>query len=52
LIVIVSNWAIATGVLEIGAAVLMPRVPALAWMIGAVGLLSCVAGIAALDWTD
>lgn len=52
LIVIVSNWAIATGALEIGAAVLMPRVPALAWMIGAAGLLSCVAGIAALDWTD
>ena len=52
LIVIVSNWAIATGVLEIGAAVLMPRVPALAWMIGAVGLLSCCAGIAVLDWTD
>jgi uncharacterized membrane protein HdeD (DUF308 family) len=52
LIVIVSNWAIATGALEIGAAVLMPRVPALAWMIGAAGLLSCIAGIAALDWTD
>ncbi len=52
LVVIVSNWAIATGVLEIGAAVLMPRIPALAWMIGAAGLLSCCAGIAALDWTD
>lgn len=52
LVVIVSNWAIATGVLEIGAAVLMPRVPALAWMIGAAGLLSCCAGIVALDWTD
>ncbi len=52
LVVIVSNWAIATGVLEIGAAVLMPRVPALAWMIGAAGLLSCCTGIVALDWTD
>lgn len=52
LVVIVSNWAIATGVLEIGAAALMPRVPGLAWMIGAVGLLSCCAGIVALDWTD
>jgi uncharacterized membrane protein HdeD (DUF308 family) len=30
----------------------MPRVPALAWMIGAAGLLSCCVGIVALDWTD
>jgi uncharacterized membrane protein HdeD (DUF308 family) len=52
LVIIVSNWAIATGVLEIGAAILMPKVQGLAWMIGAAGLLSCVAGIAALDWTD
>jgi uncharacterized membrane protein HdeD (DUF308 family) len=52
LVVIVSNWAIATGVLEIGAAVLMPRVPGLAWMVGAVGLLSCCAGFVVLDRTD
>jgi uncharacterized membrane protein HdeD (DUF308 family) len=52
LVIIVSNWAIATGVLELGAAVLMPRVPALAWMVGAAGLLSCVLGFVALDWTD
>jgi uncharacterized membrane protein HdeD (DUF308 family) len=52
LVVIVSNWAIATGVLEIGAAVLMPRLPGLAWMVGAVGLLSCCAGFVVLDRTD
>lgn len=52
LVIIVANWAIATGVLEVGAAILMPKVQGLAWMIGAAGLLSCVAGIVALDWTD
>ncbi len=52
LVIAVASWAIATGGLEIGAAILMPRSPVLAWMIGAVGLLSCCAGILMIDWVD
>jgi uncharacterized membrane protein HdeD (DUF308 family) len=51
LILVVAMWAIATGLLEIVASIFMPRVPALAWTIAIVGLVSCLAGIVAFDWT-
>ena len=52
LILVVAMWAIATGVLEIVASIFMPRVPALAWAVAVVGLISCCIGVVAFDWTD
>lgn len=52
LILIVSLWAIATGVLEFLAAVLIPRFPVLSWAIALVGAVSCAIGITMLDWTN
>ena len=52
MVLIVSIWAIGTGLLEIAVAIFLPRWPALAWTIAIVGLLSCVIGVVAVDWTD
>jgi hypothetical protein len=52
LILIVSLWAIATGVLEFIAAVFIPRISALSWGIALIGVASCAAGIVMLDWTN
>jgi uncharacterized membrane protein HdeD (DUF308 family) len=52
LILIVSLWAIATGLLEVLAAVLIPRITALSWGIALAGVASCAFGIATIDWTN
>lgn len=52
LVLVVSIWAIGTGLLEIAVAIFLPRWPALAWVIGIIGLASCVIGVVAVDWTD
>ncbi len=52
LVLVVSIWAIGTGLLEIAVAIFLPRWPALAWAIGIIGLASCVIGVVAVDWTD
>jgi uncharacterized membrane protein HdeD (DUF308 family) len=52
LILIVSLWAIATGVLEFVAAVFIPRISALSWGIALIGVASCGVGIVMLDWTN
>jgi uncharacterized membrane protein HdeD (DUF308 family) len=52
LILIVSLWAIATGILEVVAAVFARRIPALSWGIALVGVASCAAGIVLFDLTS
>jgi uncharacterized membrane protein HdeD (DUF308 family) len=52
LILIVSLWAIATGVLEFIAAVFVARIPALSWGIALIGIASCAVGIFLVDRTD
>jgi uncharacterized membrane protein HdeD (DUF308 family) len=52
LILVVSLWAIATGILEVIAAVFVRRIPALSWGIALVGVASCAAGIVMLDWRN
>ena len=52
LIVVVGAWLIATGILEIAASVFLPRWPGLPQAIAIVGLVSCVFGVIAFDWTD
>jgi uncharacterized membrane protein HdeD (DUF308 family) len=52
LILIVSMWAIATGMLEFIAAILIPKVTALSWAIALVGVASCALGIAVIDLTN
>jgi uncharacterized membrane protein HdeD (DUF308 family) len=52
LILIVSLWAIATGVLEFVAAVFIPRISALSWGIALVGIASCGIGIVMIDWNN
>lgn len=49
LLLIVANWAIATGVLELVASIFMPQRPALAWTVAAAGLVSCCVGVLAFD---
>jgi uncharacterized membrane protein HdeD (DUF308 family) len=52
LIVIVGLWAIATGILEVLVAVLVPRFSSLTWAIALVGVVSCVIGSVMLDWNN
>jgi len=52
LVMIVAIWAMATGVMEIAAAIFLPRLPALAWTVALAGVTSCAVGVFALDWTD
>ena len=52
LILVVSLWAIATGILEVIAAVFVRRIAALSWGIALVGVASCAAGIVMLDWRN
>ena len=52
LILIVSLWAIATGLLEFLAAVFIARIPALSWVIALIGIASCAVGIVLVDRTD
>jgi uncharacterized membrane protein HdeD (DUF308 family) len=52
LFLIVSLWAIATGLLEFVAAILIPRITALSWAIALVGVASCGLGVAVLDWNN
>jgi uncharacterized membrane protein HdeD (DUF308 family) len=52
LILIVSLWAIATGLLEFVAAVFVSRIPALSWGIALIGIASCAVGIFLVDRTD
>lgn len=52
LFLIVSLWAIATGVLEFLAAVFVARIPALSWGIALIGIASCAVGIVLVDRTD
>jgi uncharacterized membrane protein HdeD (DUF308 family) len=51
LILVVAVWATATGILEIVAAIFLPRAPGFAWAIAIGGLVSCCVGIVAFDWT-
>lgn len=52
LILVVSLWAIATGLLEVVVAVFVRRIPALSWGIALIGVASCAVGIVMLDWTS
>lgn len=52
LIMIVSLWAIATGILESLAAVFIPRFSALSWAVALVGAITCALGIVMIDWNN
>ena len=52
LILVVSLWAIATGLLEVVVAVFVRRVQALSWGIALIGVASCAFGIVMVDWTN
>ena len=52
LILIVSLWAIATGILEVLVAVFVPRFSTLSWAIALAGVVSCALGIVMLDWNN
>ena len=52
LLVVVALWALATGLLEFGTALAIPRIPACAWAVALLGASSCALGIALLDWTN
>ncbi len=52
LVLVVSLWAIATGLLEVVVAVFVRRAPALSWGIALIGVASCAAGIVLIDWTS
>jgi uncharacterized membrane protein HdeD (DUF308 family) len=50
--VVVAFWAIGTGIFEIAAAALTPRMPGFAWTVAAIGLISLCVGIVLMDRTD
>lgn len=52
MILVIAFWAIGTGIFEIAAAVLTPRMPGFAWTVAAIGLISLCAGIVLMDRTD
>ncbi|HZO94158.1 MAG TPA: hypothetical protein VFB22_10305 [Candidatus Baltobacteraceae bacterium] len=51
-LVAVSLWALATGLLETGAAAALPAVPAAAWAVALAGTGACAIGMLSLDWTN
>jgi uncharacterized membrane protein HdeD (DUF308 family) len=52
LILVVAIWTTVTGILELAASLMVPRLPGIAWTIALVGLLSCCVGAVVLDWTS